>query len=301
VTEEEKPPTKEDFEKAKEIILNLFASQKKDTEKLLAETKNSRVDAMERSKSTISKHIGEKAFMASKQRESMTKPPAKLEDSAVKDIIEKLDKEIGLKVFLSGSAKDRIEQLKKINIKPEDFREIQEQIDSTIAKKAMVMDHARASTKQLADSKQERVQRMKEASDKLEKSDVLQTRAISAEKQKSQTALGDKEERLQRMKEAGEALTKSDALQSRAIRAESQKTKGAQLGDKEERSQRMKEAGEALTKSDALQSRVLRADKQKQQDALLGEKDERSQRMKEAGEALDNNPKFKEKLKKKDS
>jgi len=302
VADVEKRPDKDDIEKAKNELLKLFASQKEDMEKKLAETKESRVSAMEKSKETISKHVGEKAFMASKQRESMTRSPENLPvGGEIGAIIDKLNKEIGLKSFLSASQKEKVEQLKRINISPEAFKGIQEQIDSTIARKALSVDHARTSAKSLTTSKQERVQRMKDASEKLEKSDVMKSRAIMAEKKKSEAGTPEeKEERARRMKEASDALEKSDALQSRALRADMQKAKHAQLGtDKEARAKRMKEASDVLARSDAITSRALRADKQKQQDAALGDKEDRAQRMKDASEKLDADPVMQEKLKKK--
>jgi hypothetical protein len=301
VSEEDKQPTKDDIEKAKAQLIALFTSQKEEMEKMMADTKESRVSSIERSKETISKHVGEKAFISAKSKESMAKAPAKILDGELGTILDKLNKEIGLKSFLSASQKEKVEQLKNIVISPEAFKGIQEQIDSTVARKAMSMDHARASTKALAATKDDRVQRMKDASEKLEKSDVIQSRAMMAEKKKGEGVIpGDKEERVQRIKEASEALEKSDALTSRALRADMQKAKDAQFGDdKDGRAQRMKEAGDALAKSDALTSRSLRADKQKQQDAALGDKEERAQRIKEAADKLDADPVMKEKLKKK--
>jgi hypothetical protein len=300
VSDEDKQPTKDDVNEAKDALIKLFTNQKEEMERMLADTKESRVSSMEKSKETISKHVGEKAFISAKQKETMAKAPAKLLDGELGSIVDKLNKEIGLKSFLSASQKEKVEQLKRIVISPEAFRGIQEQIDSTVARKAMSMDHARASTKSLAASKDDRVKRMKAASEKLEKSDVLQSRAMMAEKKKSEAMLpGDKEERAKRMKEASDALEKSDALTSRALRADMQKAKDAQLGDKDGRAQRMKEAGDTLAKSDALTSRALRADKQKQQDAALGDKEERAQRIKEATDKLDSDPAMQEKLKKK--
>ncbi len=269
-------------------------------EKMLAETKESRVSSMEKSKETISKHVGEKAFISAKSKESMAKTPTKILDGELSTIVEKLNKEIGLKSFLSASQKEKVEQLKKIVISPEAFKGIQEQIDSAVARKAMSIDHARSSSKALSSSKEDRIQRMKDASEKLEKSDVIQSRAMMAEKKKGEGVLpGDKEERTKRIKEASEALEKSDALTSRALRADMQKAKDAQLSDKDGRAQRMKEAGDAIAKSDALTSRSLRAEKQKQQDAALGDKEGRAQRIKEAADKLDSDPVMKEKLKKK--
>ncbi len=301
MSNEDIQPTKGDIEKVKDELLKLFASQKEEMGKMLAETKESRVSSMEKSKETISKHVGEKAFIASKQKEAMTKSPANILDGQLGDIVDKLNKEIGLKSFLSASQKEKVEQLKRISISSEAFRGIQEQIDSTVARKAMSMDHARTSSKTLAASKDERLQRMKDASEKLEKSDVIQSKAILAEKRKGDAGTPEeKEERAKRMKEASDALEKSDALKSRALRADMQKAKDAQLGvDKEARAQRMKEAGDSLAKSDALTSRALRADKQKQQDAALGDKEERAQRIKDAAEKLDSDPVMQEKLKKK--
>jgi hypothetical protein len=295
--EEDKQPTKDDIEKAKDELIKLFTNQKEEMEKTLAQTKETRVSSMEKSKETISKHVGEKAFISAKQKESMAKSPSKLLDGELGNIVDKLNKEIGLKSFLSASQKDKVEQLKRIVISPEAFKGIQEQIDSTIARKAMTVDHARSSSKTLAASKEDRVQRMKAASEKLEKSDVIQSRAIMAEKKKGEGVIpGDKDERIGRMKEAGDALEKSDALTSRALRADKQKT--TQMADKEGRIQRIKEASDALEKSDALTSRALRADKQKQQDAALGEKEDRALRMKDAVGKLDSDPAMQKKMKK---
>ncbi|NMC05315.1 MAG: hypothetical protein GYA24_08895 [Candidatus Lokiarchaeota archaeon] len=300
MSDEEKQPSKDDVEQAKEALIKLFTSQKEEMDKWLAETKESRASSMKKSKETISKHVGEKAFISSKQKEAMARTPASIADGDLGTIVDKLNKEIGLKSFLSASQKDKVEQLKRISISPEAFKGIQEQIDSTIAMKAMSVDHARASTKVLAASKEERLQRMKTASEKLEKSDVIQSRAILAEKRKSEGMMpGDKEDRAKRMKEASDALEKSDALTSRALRADMQKAKDAQLGDKDGRAQRMKDASDAIARSDAITSRALRADKQKQQDAALGNKDDRAQRMKEATDKLDADPAMQEKLKKK--
>jgi hypothetical protein len=135
--EEDKQPTKDDIEKAKDELMKLFTNQKEEMEKTLAQTKDKRVSSMEKSKETISKHVGEKAFISAKQKESMAKTPSKLLDGELGNIVDKLNKEIGLKSFLSASQKEKVEQLKRIVISPEAFKGIQEQIDSTIARKAM--------------------------------------------------------------------------------------------------------------------------------------------------------------------
>nr|MDO8116279.1 hypothetical protein [Candidatus Sigynarchaeota archaeon] len=203
----------EEYIKAGVIILNLLESQKRDVIKTMHDTKEEREDSIEKTKAMLEKHIGEKAFLASRQKETMAKAAKLISEGELGDVIKKLDKEIGIKAFLAASAKERDEYLKKIQIPPEHFRGIQEKIGDTVAAHAIASDRIRASSQQMLSTKDDRVQRMKDATSTLEKSSAIASRAMVAEKQKQQSAqLGDKQDRVQRMKDAAESLEQDPAF-----------------------------------------------------------------------------------------
>ncbi len=211
----------EEYIKAGVIILNLLESQKRDVIKTMHDSKEEREDSIEKSKAMLEKHIGEKAFLAARQKETMARAAKMINDGELGEIVKKLDKEIGVKAFLAASAKERDEYLKRIQIPPEHFRGIQEKIGETVAAHAMASDRIRASSLQMVSTKEDRVQRMKDATTNLEKSDALTSRALVAEKQKQHGAqLGDKEERVQRMKDAAESLEQDPAFLKKQKKAD---------------------------------------------------------------------------------
>ncbi|MHA1792216.1 MAG: hypothetical protein ACTSVI_06190 [Promethearchaeota archaeon] len=219
--EELDPKLKEEFLKAGEIILDLLTSQKNEMQKALEESKDERLDSMEKSKSLIEKHIQEKAFLISRQKETMAKNIKSLIGGELGEIVKKIDKKIGIKAFLSSNAKERIEHLKKIEMSIDDFQKIQGQIESSIGTKVLAAERMKTSAKKLSASKEERLQRMKEASEVLEKSGAIASKAISIEKQRGHvTSLGSKEERQQRIKEAAEKLESDQTLKDKIAKIE---------------------------------------------------------------------------------
>lgn len=204
----------DDVKKAGEIILALLDGQKRDMEKKLAETRDERVDSMEQTRSMLEKHVGEKAFIAAKQKETMARSVGTVLEGELGEIVKRLDKEIGLKAFLSANARDRVEALKRIDLDPDHFKTIQDAIGATVATHAIASERIRAS--HLPDAGGERAQRIKDATEKIERSDAITARVLRADREKTQVAqMGSKDERATAFKESVEKLEQDEKLKER--------------------------------------------------------------------------------------